>query len=215
MTDHACAWWRRFAGEVAGIELFESCVDVVDVEPDVGHDPLVRVELGEVEWLELESPSRRSRFGERVRVRARRWPRVAMTVKAILPARPGSAMARMFAMTVSRPFRKPRFTTRRRSSVKLSSAMVSASASQSRAAKYAKERSLARLAVFSSLRVGRLSSSKLARAASRSASSNSSNRLIRSPSTVKILILRHSASNPSGEVPCAVLVTTAPRLLSR
>ena len=61
----------------------------------------------------------------------------------------------------------------------------------------------------------RLSSSNLASAASRSASSKISQRLIRSPSTVRMSIIRHSASKPSCEVPCAAWVTTAPRSLSR
>ena len=52
--------------------------------------------------------------------------------------------------------------------------MISAMASQSRAAKHSQKRSYARLAAFSSRGVGRLSSSNLASAASRSASSNSS-----------------------------------------
>ena len=77
------------------------------------------------------------------------------------------------------------------------------------------ERSFTWLAAFSSCGAGRLSSSNLASAASRSASSNSSQRLIRSPSTVKRLISRHSASKPSCEVPRATWVTTAPRSLSR
>ena len=63
--------------------------------------------------------------------------------------------------------------------------------------------------------LGRLSSSNLASAASRSASSKSSQRLIRSPSTVRRSITRHSASKPSCEVPCAAWVTTAPKSLSR
>ncbi len=48
-----------------------------------------------------------------------------------------------------------------------------------------------------------------------SASSNFSQRLIRSPSTVRRSISRHSASKPSFEVPFDTWVTTAPRLLSR
>ena len=58
-------------------------------------------------------------------------------------------------------------------------------ASQSRAAKYALKRSSTWLAAFSSRGAGRLSSSNLASAASRSASSKISQRLIRSPSTVE------------------------------
>ena len=64
---------------------------------------------------------------------------------------------------------------------------MSAIAAQSRAAKYAKKRSAAWLAAFSSRRVCACSSSKRASAASRSASSKISTRLSRSPSTVKIV----------------------------
>ena len=52
-----------------------------------------------------------------------------------------SATTRMFAMCTSRPCRIPAFTTRRRSSVKMSSASISAKAAQSRAAKCARNRS--------------------------------------------------------------------------
>ena len=65
------------------------------------------------------------------------------------------------------------------------------------------------LAAFSSRGAAVLSSSNLASAASMSASSKSSQRLIRSPSTVRTGSSRHSASKPSCEVPCAAWVTTA------
>jgi Protein of unknown function (DUF3060) len=58
-------------------------------------------------------------------------------------------------------------------------------------------------------------SSKRARAASRSVSSKISYRLMRSPSTVKTPVMRHSAEKPSRDVPLATWVTTAPRLVSR
>ena len=45
---------RRFAGEVSGIELRERGVDVVGVERDVRHDPLVGVDLGDAEDLGVE-----------------------------------------------------------------------------------------------------------------------------------------------------------------
>ena len=61
-----------------------------------------------------------------------------------------SATACKFAITASRPSHNPAFTTGRRSSMKLSSVSVSASAAQFRAAKYAKKRSSARVAAFSS-----------------------------------------------------------------
>src|SRR5208283_1658690 len=40
-----------FAGEVPGIELLEGSVDVVDVEPDALNDPVVGVDLNNVEHL--------------------------------------------------------------------------------------------------------------------------------------------------------------------
>ena len=43
----------RFAGEVSGIELREGGVDVVDVEHDDRRDPLVGVDLDDVERLVL------------------------------------------------------------------------------------------------------------------------------------------------------------------
>ena len=58
-------------------------------------------------------------------------------------------------------------------------------ASQSRAAKWAKNCSTVRVAAFSSRRACGCSSSKRASAASRSASSKISTRLIKSPSTVR------------------------------
>ena len=48
-----------FAGEVAGIEFFEGGVDVVGVERDACHDPLVGVDLDDVEHLDDESPRAR------------------------------------------------------------------------------------------------------------------------------------------------------------
>ncbi len=98
---------------------------------------------------------------------------------------------------------------------RMSSASNSVIASQSRAAKCARSRSSIRLAAFSNRGAGGHSSSKRASAASRSASSKTSQPLIRSPSTVKTLIIRHSASKPSCEVPFTTWVTTAPRSLSR
>jgi hypothetical protein len=58
-------------------------------------------------------------------------------------------------------------------------------------------------------------SSKRVSAASRPASSNISQRLIRFPSTVRTLVMRHSASKPSCETPRAMWVTTAPSPVSR
>ena len=50
----------RFAGEVPGVELLEGGVDVVEVEHDVRRDPVVGVDLDEVEHLVVER-SRASR----------------------------------------------------------------------------------------------------------------------------------------------------------
>ena len=127
---------------------------------------------------------------------------------------PISAMDCMLAISASRPRRMPPFTTRRRSSIEKSSASNSAMAAQSRAAKHIQRRSFAWLAALSGRGAGCVSSSNFAIAASRSASSNTSQRLMSSPSTVRRSIARHSASKPS-EVPYAAWVTTAPRLLSR
>ena len=45
---------RRFAGEVPGIELREGGVDVFGVENDESHDPLVGVDLDDVEDIGTE-----------------------------------------------------------------------------------------------------------------------------------------------------------------
>ena len=44
----------RFAGEVSGVELLEGGVDVVEVERDSGHDPVVGVDLDDAEHLGVE-----------------------------------------------------------------------------------------------------------------------------------------------------------------
>ena len=105
---------RRFAGEVSGVEFLEGGVDVVGVEQDVGRDPVVGVDLDDA-----RPPCGTPRAGRgqrsRSRTRTRRSPRVAMTVDVMFVV-PTSAMARMFAISASRPCRTPAFTTRRRSS---------------------------------------------------------------------------------------------------
>ena len=130
-----------FAGEVSGVELFEGSVDVVRVEHDACRDPVVGVDLEDAERLDVEriGPLVSAREA-RTRVRARRSPRVAMTVDAIC-ATPRSARARMVATSTSRPCWIPAFTTRRRSSVEVSSANSSVIAAQSRWAKCASCRS--------------------------------------------------------------------------
>ena len=94
---------------------------------------------------------------------------------------PTSITPPMSAMAACRPFVIPEFTTRRRSSIAMSSARVSDSAFQSWAAKHAVRRACTWLAAFSIRRASGLSSSNLAMALSRSASSNTSTRLTRSP----------------------------------
>ena len=44
----------RFAGEVAGVEFGEGGVDVVEVERDARHDPVVGVDLDDAEHLGVE-----------------------------------------------------------------------------------------------------------------------------------------------------------------
>ena len=44
----------RFAGEVPGVEFREGGVEVVEVECDVRHDPLVGVDLDDAEHLGVE-----------------------------------------------------------------------------------------------------------------------------------------------------------------
>jgi hypothetical protein len=53
MTDHMCVG-GRFAGEVAGVELFERGVDVVDVEWDERNDPVVCVHFEDVKDIAQE-----------------------------------------------------------------------------------------------------------------------------------------------------------------
>ena len=54
MTDHVCACGGRFAGEVSGVEFLEGGVDVVGVEHDARRDPVVGVDLDDVEHLGVE-----------------------------------------------------------------------------------------------------------------------------------------------------------------
>ena len=97
----------RFAGEVAGIELLEGGVDVVEVERDARRDPVRRRRSRRCRASRRRTRSGRwSRPEMRTRLRARRSPRVAMTVDVMFAA-PTSATARMFAIcdisTVSDP----------------------------------------------------------------------------------------------------------------
>ena len=53
--DRPCLCGRgRFAGEVPGVEFGEGSVDVVGVESDARHDPLVGVDLDDAENLGVE-----------------------------------------------------------------------------------------------------------------------------------------------------------------
>ena len=88
-------------------------------------------------------------------------------------------------------------------------------ASQSRAAKYDLRARLTLVAAFSTRRACVCSSANRASAASRFVSSKISQRPHRSPSTVKSVICRHSASKSSCEVPRDACVTTAPTSFSR
>ncbi len=164
----------RFAGEVPGVEFLEGGVDVVGVECDAGHDSFVGVDLDDVEQLVIERVGRWSSPTDRTRLRARRSPRVAMAVDVIFVA-PTSAVAcasgdygistlsdpgvhnptaivvemrRRPAPRSWRPSRGPRSTSTGRRSYSACGVFQTAS--------------------------GGLSSSNLASAASRSASSNSS-----------------------------------------
>src|SRR3984957_18729431 len=105
-----------FAREVSGLEFFEGGVDVVGIELDVRHDPLVGVDLDDVEHLDAEIS-------------------LAGVGGPDFMSAAASATACKFAITTSRPSHNPAFTTGRRSSMKLSSVRISASAAQLRAAK--------------------------------------------------------------------------------
>ena len=58
----------RFAGEVSGVELLEGGVDVVEVERDACHDPLVGVDLDDAEHLGVERLGPWSRPEKRIRL---------------------------------------------------------------------------------------------------------------------------------------------------
>ena len=154
-----CAIRRRLTGEVAGVELGEGGVDVVEVEQNARRESVVGVDFDDGQQLDAERLGTLFAARSVVRVRARRSPRVAMTNDSVFST-PTSTTARKFAIWASRPRWMPPLTTRRRSSLQLSSATISAIASQSRAAKYALKRTYIRLAAFSSRRAGGCSSSK-------------------------------------------------------
>ena len=70
----------------------------------VRRDPVVGVDLDDVEHLGVERIAALIAARERTRLRARRSPRVATTVDVMFLA-PTSAIARMFAIAASRPCR--------------------------------------------------------------------------------------------------------------
>ena len=194
----------RFAGEVSGVELLEGGVDVVGVERDERRDPLVGVDLDDAEHLGVE------RLGPLVAARE-----AGTTEGEALPAGRNDGRRHVRDPDVGdRPHvRDFGIPTASDPGVHDSTAIVDGNV----VGQYLRHRGpvagrevrlealVTWLAAFSSRGAGRLSSSNLASAASRSASSNSSQRLIRSPSTVRRSISRHSASKPSCEVPCAAL----------
>ena len=96
-----------------------------EVEHDDCRDPFVGVDLGDAERLALKCFGPWSRPEHRTRPRTRRWPRVAMR-STKFRGTPKSVVSRMSAITASRPSHSPAFTTRRRSSSKMSSASISA-----------------------------------------------------------------------------------------
>ena len=82
----------RFAGEVPGVELGDGGVEVVEVEHDDRHDPLVGVDLDDVEDLGVERLGPLVALEYRARLRTRCSPRVAMTVD-VTSVTPRSAIA--------------------------------------------------------------------------------------------------------------------------
>ena len=136
---------------------------------------------------------------------ARRCSRVAKTVDA-RPSNPTSATACMFVTWAARPRKTSALTTRRRSSCVACHRRLSLPSRPSRGTRRRpKNRSAIWLAVFSSRRACGCNSSNRASAVSRSDSSKTSQRSIRSPSTVRSKTIRHSPSKPSGEAPFAVI----------
>ncbi len=106
----------RFAGEVSGVEFGKGGVDVVGVEHDGADDPLLGVDLDDVEHLGVEdSPC----SGRRTRAdtnETRRSPRVAMTADVMFIEPDVADHSHVSRSAASRPCRTPAFTTRRRSS---------------------------------------------------------------------------------------------------
>ncbi len=148
-------------------------------------------------------------------MRARRSPRVAMTVDVMF-ATPTSATrshVRDLAHRDRAGFPRPPHDDDRRWKCRRPASPPSRPSRGPRSA--LRSARTAWLAAFSSRGACGCNSSKRASAASRSASSKSSNRETRSPSNAKRATSRHSKAKPSCEVPATTSVTTTPRLPSR
>ncbi len=162
----------------------------------------------------LTSPGVEPRTEERMRMSARRCPRVAMTVD-VRRSNPTSATARMFVRWSARPRKTPALTTRRRSAVQCPRPM-SRPSPPSRgprsSPKNARPLGLPRFPIaVPAAAVPQIGRARRPGRPRRTAP----RRFTLSPSTVRSWIIRHSASKPSCEVPYEVLVRSAPKLLSR
>ena len=179
------------------------------------HDPVVGIDLDDAEHLNgeltrAEVAIRGTDTTEGKALPAGRDDGRRMSVARPLP-RP--ACSRSLA---SRPRKTPAFTTRRRSScTDTRRRAIRPSRPVAGCEGVPKSVRSTWLAAFSSRRACGCSSSKRASAASRSASSNSSTAADQVAFDGERLIIRHSASKPSCEVPFSAWVTTAPSSLSR
>ena len=146
----------RFAGEVAGIELRDGGVEVVEVEHDDRRDPssaLISTTPSTSTWNasgSWSSPEKRARREDEALAAGRDDVDVTFVT-------PRSAAARRFAISASRPCRTPAFTTRRRSSLIMSSASISVDRVPVAGREVRQKRSSTWLAAFSSRGAGRLS----------------------------------------------------------
>ena len=142
MTDHVCAWAAASPARYRASSSSKAASMSSRSNTTCADDPLVGVDLGDAEHLGAELASAAGRGStERIRARARRSPRVAMTVDVMFAdARRRRSLACLRSRHLDRaePRRSRRDGDR---PTKMSSASISAMASQSRAAKYAKKRS--------------------------------------------------------------------------
>ncbi len=192
-----------FAGEVAGVEFFEGGVDVVEVEQRRVPRSARRRRSRRCRGHRRGTPRVARSLPESGTMRTRRSPRVAMTVDVdVLDPDVGDRPQR----------RRSRRPDRVGSGVHHASTIVAVMVVGQHlrhrvpvAGREATSRSARQLGLprFPAAALGRLSSSNLASAASRSASSNSSERLISRLRPSECGSSRHSASKPSCEVPCA------------